>query len=94
MLNAREPGRMMLPLSQQSENAFCTFGVAKEVPAVALIKEFNVLMENRSGTPLPRLAFREVSSFPHGGGLHALPPFARRHSRGKNGASTFGVRIL
>ena len=59
MLNAREPGRMMLPLSQQSENAFCTIGVAKEVPAMALIKEFNVLMENRSGTPLPRLATSE-----------------------------------
>ena len=31
MLNAEEPGRMMLPLSHQSENAFCIFGVAKEV---------------------------------------------------------------
>lgn len=48
MLNAREPGRMMLPLSHQSENAFGIFGAAKEVPTMAVIKEFTVLMENRS----------------------------------------------
>jgi hypothetical protein len=60
MLNAREPGRMMLPLSHQSENAFCIFGVAKEVPAMAVIKEFTVLMENRSGTPLPRFALQRT----------------------------------
>lgn len=48
---------MMLPLSHQSENAFCIFGAAKEVPTMAVIKEF-VLMENRSGTPLPRLALQ------------------------------------
>lgn len=58
MLNARERGRMMLPLSHQSENAFCIFGAAKEVPTMAAIKEFTVLMENRSGTPLPRLALQ------------------------------------
>jgi len=66
----------MMPLtSHQTEDAFCIFGEAKEVPAMPVAKEFTVLMEDRPSTlgkVCRALADREVNilalqSFPIGG---------------------------
>src|SRR5712671_3621004 len=66
----------MMPLtSHQTEDAFCIFGEAKEVPAMPVTKEFTVLMEDRPSTlgkVCRALADREVNilalqSFPIGG---------------------------
>src|SRR5258708_39645281 len=66
---------MMPSTSHQTEDAFCIFKEAKEVPIMPVAKEFTVLLEDRPSTlgkACRALADREVNilalqSFPIGG---------------------------
>jgi len=68
-------GRKMPSTSNQTEDGFCTFKEAKEVPTMSVAKEFTVLIEDRPSTlgkVCRALADREANilalqSFPIGG---------------------------